>query len=585
MKRDEETDAAGVGELRVGFAVAALVSLFLNLLVLTAPLYMIQVFDRVLSSGSTETLVFLTLMAGGAVLTLGLLDVVRSRLLSRIATWLDQTLGPRLIVASVQAGLHGAGDAEPLRDLANVRSFVGGQGMVPLFDAPWVPVFVAIIWLLHPMLGMLAAAAAVLLFALAVVNELVTRGPLRDASGRQVGLHRQAETAVANADVVQAMGMLPDLARRWAARNDEVLALQGRAANRSGAISGLSKFLRVLVQILTLGLGAWLVLQGQLTAGGMIAASILLGRALAPVEQAIGAWRSLVSARTSFGRIKAALKQTRMPRDAMRLPAPAGRVEVDRVTYVPPGGQRPVLRTVSFRLEPSAVLGVVGPSAAGKSTLCRLMVGSWAPTQGHVRLDGADVATWEAADRGQHVGYLPQDVELFPGTVRENIARLAEGAPDEVVEAARLAGVHEMILRLPDGYETVLGPRGSVLSGGQRQRIGLARALFRRPRLIVLDEPNSNLDEVGEAMLLAAIGQMRQAGSTIVLVAHRRALLNQVDTLLFLEDGMVQLYGARDAVVRELEALRRGAGRGEERPRPSLAAAQTSAVPATQKAG
>ena len=579
MKREEKSGATGLGELRLGFAVAALVSLFLNLLVLTSPLYMIQVFDRVLTSGSTETLLFLTLMAGAAVLTLGLLDVVRSRLLSRIATWLDQTLGARLIVASVQGGLHGSGDAEPLRDLANVRSFVGGQGIVPLFDAPWVPVFVAVIWLLHPLLGMLAAAAAVLLFALAVANELATRRLLRDASGRQIGLQRQAETAVDNADVVQAMGMLPDFARRWAERNDDILALQAKAANRSGLITGGSKFMRVLVQILTLGLGALLVLRSELTPGGMIAASILLGRALAPVEQAIGAWRSLVSARTSYGRLKVALAETSTPRAAMPLPAPAGHLEVERVTYMPPRVQRPVLRSLSFRLEPGAVLGIVGPSAAGKSTLCRLLVGSWAPTQGHVRLDGADVATWEAADRGQYVGYLPQDVELFPGTVRDNIARLGGAEPDEVVAAARLAGVHDMILRLPDGYETELGPRGSVLSGGQRQRIGLARALFRRPRLIVLDEPNSNLDEVGEAMLLTAIGQMRLAGSTIVLVAHRRALLNQVDTLLFLEDGVAQLYGPRDAVIRELEALRRGTGRGEERPRPavaSLAAAQNA---------
>jgi PrtD family type I secretion system ABC transporter len=549
---------AALREAGRGLAAIGGLSLFLNLLVLVSPLYMFQVYDRVLASSHVETLVALTMVAGFALLVFGLLDVIRSRALVRIATWLDRTLSGPVLAASLADTLAGHPiGAQGLRDLAQLRGFLNSQGVVAIFDAPWMPVFVVVIWLLHPWLGGLALASAIGLFALALGNELATRVPLKDANEVWIAAQRRGETALRNAEAVHAMGMLATLLERWRADHERVLGHQARASDRAGMIVGASKFLRLFVQVGILGLGAYLVLRGELTGGGMVAASILLGRALAPVEQAIGAWRAVVGVRASHDRLEQLLRRhPERPAAAIRLPVPEGRVSIDRLFFKAPNSQRLILKGVAFELEAGEALAVVGPSASGKSTLCRLLTGVWPPTSGHVRLDGAEVHSWERRDFGRHVGYLPQDVELFEGTVRDNIARMA-AAPDEaVIEAARLAGVHEMILQLPEGYATEVGAQGAVLSGGQRQWIGLARAMFGAPRLVVLDEPNASLDHVGEDALVDAIGRLRARGTTVVLVAHRPSLLVHIDKVLVLRDGTGVLFGPRDQVLPRLSPPR-----------------------------
>ncbi len=542
---------------RRAFVWVGVFSFFLNLLMLVTPIYMMQVFDRVLSSGRTETLLLLTMIAGFALLVLGALEAFRSHLLNRIGAWIDGELSSQLIGSSLASRLHGISlGAQPLRDLAQIRQFVGSNAINPLFDSPWVPIFVAVIWVLHWWLGVLALLAAVALFLLALANDMATRKSLTEANDLSVGAYRQAEAAVRNADVVQAMGMLPAIQRRYEAANAEANTLQLRAGDRGGTIMGLSKFVRLFVQVGILGLGAYLVLQGALTAGSMIAGSILLGRCLAPVEQAIGAWRSFIGAKDAHARIEKLMTAAPEAPDQMSLPAPRGHLEVDRVTFVPPSSQTPVLKQVSLELQPGEALGIIGPSAAGKSTLCKLMVGIWAPTAGHIRLDSADVHTWNREEFGKHVGYLPQEVELFAGTIKDNISRMKDADPMTVIEAAQMADVHRMILHLPDGYDTEIGERGAVLSGGQRQRIGLARALFGKPSLIVLDEPNANLDQDGEQALLQSIQALKTRGATVVMVAHRPSALVHIDKLVVLRDGVVEMFGARDDILERVTGRR-----------------------------
>jgi ATP-binding cassette, subfamily C, type I secretion system permease/ATPase len=542
---------------RGGLAMVGGLSLFLNLLLLVSPLYMQQVYDRVLTSGHVETLVALTLIAGLALLVLGLLEVVRSWTLRCIGTWLDRTLSGPVLAASLGDALVGqAIGAQALRDLAQLRGFVGSQAVGPILDAPWTPLFIVIIFLLHPWLGTLAFLSVTVLFVLALCNELVTRAPLKEANEIGLAAQRQIETAMRNAEVVHAMGMLPALLQRWHSANDYVLGRQARASDRSGVILGTSKFLRQFMQIAILGLGSYLVLKGKLTSGGMIAGSILLSRALAPVEQAIGTWRGFIAARASYGRLQDLLRRYPVQPRAIRLPVPEGQVSVDELVFEAPNSNRPILRGITFELAAGEALAVVGPSASGKSTLCRLIAGVWLPTSGHVRLDGAEVHSWERGDFGRYVGYLPQDIELFAGTIRDNIARMADGTDEMVIRAAQRAGVHEMILRLPNGYATEIGAQGAVLSGGQRQRIGLARAMFGSPRLVVLDEPNASLDADGATALVDAIGRLKVHGTTIVLVAHRPSLLAHVDKLLVLRDGTAVLYGPRDEILPRITASR-----------------------------
>jgi PrtD family type I secretion system ABC transporter len=541
--------------------VAAVVffSLCINLLMLTAPLYMLQVFDRVLNSRSAETLMFLTLIAVVAFVALGAIEAVRHQMLSRIGGWMDRQVSGALLKGALTGDL-GAGrgrSVQSLRDLATLRGFISGPAVFPVLDAPWLPIFVAVIFLLHPWLGWLAIGGSVVLLALAVINELATARAFRMSGAASVHSLEQAEAAVRNADVVQAMGMAPALLNRWDRQNGAMLALLDIAHGRGGAIKSVSRFMRMSLQIAILGIGAWLVLAGQMTPGAMIAGSILFARALAPVDQAIGSWRSATSARAAYQRITAELRDNPVRAPAMALPPPSGRLTVEGITYFHPGADSPALHGISFDLEPGESLGIIGPTAVGKTTLARMLVGNLKPRAGHVRLDGADVADWDSADVGQHIGYLPQDIELFGGTVRENIARMSEGEPETIVAAARAADVHNLVLHLADGYETEIGGAGMSLSGGQRQRIALARALYGDPSLVVLDEPNANLDQPGEEALASVIDRLKERGATSVLITHRMWILRRVDKILVLgTDGA--MFGERDQILAKVAGPQAG---------------------------
>jgi len=524
-----------------------------NMLMLATPLYMVQIFDRVLSSGSLETLLFLTLIIIVALLIAGILDAVRKKLQNRIGTWLDKRLSPVLLKASMSGALQGMpASAQSLQDLATIRRFINGPLRV-LTDVLWVPIFIVAVSLLHSWLGMFAVFFGILLVAAGWLNELVTKEPVSEASEEQIKNHHLATLAVRNSDVIQAMGMFNSFSQGWQKRNNQVLEKRQIASDRSSNLYGLSRFLRMAAQAGILGLGAYLVLNNQLTAGGMIAGSILLARALGPLEQSISSWVSFLGTRSAYGRIKALLERTEFAATQSNLPGPRGRLAGEQITFIPRGHKKPVLNRVSFSLEPGTVLGILGPSSAGKTTLCKMLVGTLQPNDGHARLDSVDVFAWDSEELGKYVGYLPQDVELFSTTIAENIARLdANPDPVKVQEAAKMANVHDMVLHLENGYDTEIGDGKLHLSGGQRQRIGLARALYGRPKLIVLDEPNSNLDTDGEEALIKAIATARAWGATIVLVTHQMRLLRPVDKVLVLQEGSVKLFGDRDDILSKL---------------------------------
>lgn len=549
---------------RAGFTVAFVFSMCLNLLMLVSPIYMLQVYDRVLTSGSKETLVFLTLIAVVALVVLGALDALRASVLVRVGAWIGRSVGDGLIerIVKTSLGPKSAGTL-PLRDLNQIQGFIS-NGLATFFDTPWVPIFVALVWLLHPWLGMLALAAAIILFSVAWLNDRLTR-PAYEAAGKaQVKAMSKVEAAARNSEVVQAMGMLAAVTKSWRKHDDQAMAQQVDGTQLGGILLGLSKFIRLAVQVGVLGLGALLVLEGEITAGAMIAASILLGRALAPVEQSIGAWRAFANARVSYRRLDQLMMAVPTNQPQMSLPTPSGKISAEAVLLTSANPDAPpILSNVSFQLDPGEVLGVLGSSAAGKSSLCRLLVGVWRPTKGHMRLDGADIHKWDKAELGRHIGYLPQDVELFEGTISQNIARMEDGDPESIVDAAKRADVHDMILRLPEGYDTEIGSQGAILSGGQRQRIALARAIYGRPQLVVLDEPNANLDQQGDVALVETIGRLKEEGATVVLVAHRLPALGHVTKLLLLEQGRVAEFGLRDDVMKKLQAKQGSAVVGE----------------------
>ena len=532
-----------------------LFSLGINLLVLASPIYMLQVFDRVLASGRLETLVFLTLIAGIAVVAMGVIETARGRFLARVGGWLEQRLSGEVIRSALAARLMGGGSTQPLRDLATVRSTLSSPAVNSIIDAPWVPAFILIIWLMHPTLGLIALGAAIALYAVGLLNEMVCRKALGRAGELSIAAMQSVDSGLRNAEVVRAMGMLPALLGRYRRTSSESQHAHRVAVDRGAGIIGASKSLRFFVQILILGAGAWLVLRGELTSGGMIAASILLGRALAPVDQSIGAWKQLVAARDAWRRLNRLLSSVPPEARGMKLPAPTGALACEDVSFVLPGGGRAVLQNISFELAPGQVLGLMGPSAAGKSTLCKIITGTWKPTQGHARLDGADISSWRSEDLGPYIGYLPQDIELFGGTVAENIARLAlEPDSGAVVEAARLAGAHDMILSLPQGYDTEIGDSGAFLSGGQRQRIGLARAFYGKPKLVVLDEPNASLDLAGEKALDEAIQAARNWGAAVILVAHQPRVLRAADRIMLMRDGRIDASGSQAEIFGRLRA-------------------------------
>jgi PrtD family type I secretion system ABC transporter len=534
------------------FVAAALFSLAINLLYLAAPIYMLQVYDRVISSGSVPTLAMLTVALLIAFVALAGLDVVRSRVMARAGIRLDTLLAGRVVAASVARMGEGGARSQPLRDFDTFRTYLTGNGMNAVFDLPWAPIYIGVIYLLHPALGLFALVGAAVLAVMAFVNEWLVRTPLKEANETVQRNYSFTEASLRNAEVVKALGMADALIRRWSRDRNRVLDRQTAASDRASAISGTIRFLRMSMQSVILGLGAYLVLQGSTTVGAMFAASILLGRALQPVELMVGQWRAMVGARAAYGRVRNLLAANPPPDPGIVLPRPAGRLSVEAVNYALPGTSKLILREVSFRLEPGEALGIIGPSGAGKSTLARHLVGVLAPTTGAVRLDGADVSRRAYEVLGGHLGYLPQDVELFADTVAANISRFQAGADAGVVQAAQRAGVHDMILRLADGYDTEIGEAGAVLSGGYRQRIALARAVFGNPSLVVLDEPSSNLDSDGDTALNECVLQLKAAGVTVVIVSHRPATLATVDRILVLTDGAVQAFGERNEVLARL---------------------------------
>ncbi len=558
MKTNEQAPALQVVMKEAGRAIWPLIwfSGGINVLMLTGALYMLQVYHRVLSSHSVETLVMLSLMAAGALATMAGLEVVRGRLLATVGSWMNARLAPVLLTASVEyaASAPGQVNARPLRDLDQVRNFFTSPSIFPILDAPWAPLFFGAIFFMHPWLGWLALGGGIVLFSLALLNEWLTRKPLTEAASAQSRAYGQAEAAIRNAEVIQAMGMLKPLLEGWKAHQDQANRGQVLAANRGGVIAAIARCHRLALQMGILGLGAYLVLRNEASPGIMISASILMGRALSPVEQAIGTWKATVGARAAYRRLTAVAGEHPEATPVLPLPRPKGKFEADNIVLVRQGGEH-ILKGISFRLEPGEAMALIGQSAAGKTSLARILAGAWRPSAGRALLDGMDVAQWAAEDRGHYVGYLPQDIELFAGTVAENICRFTKLSPvifDKVVKAAQLAGVHDLIKGLPKGYLTEIGESGAVLSGGQRQRIGLARALYGDPALIILDEPNSNLDREGEDALIAALSAVKAAGTTVILVAHRPNIMETVDKILVLNRGQQDLFGPRDYVFNEL---------------------------------
>jgi ATP-binding cassette, subfamily C, bacterial len=550
----EDPLAAWRSKARRTFAVVALFSLFVNVLMLTMPIYLFQISDRVLTSRSLDTLLMLSGLALGLLATMSLLDILRRQILGRLAASMEVILGGPILAGIVMAAPTGeGGNVQALRSLHQVRSFLSSPTMLLLFDAPLSPFYFGVIFLIHPELGAIVLTAGVVLFAIAVLNQTATAGPLGKAGSFASKADTHAESLARNAQVINAMGMLNESILHWGREQAQALALQLNAHDRNFWIGGASKFARLVTQIAILGWGAHLALNGSLTGGMMIAASIIAGRALQPLEGMIEGWRSVIQTRSAYARVRATLEGLQKEKSKLRLPRPAGKLAVERLLYIPSGTREPVLNGISFTLNAGESLAIVGPSGSGKSTLARILVGCLFPTAGRVSLDGTELRNWDRRQFGEFTGYLPQEVELFPGSIKENICRLRTDLPDrDIYDAAGVAGVHDMVCQLAAGYETVLDRNGAPLSGGQKQRIALARAFFGSPSFIVLDEPNSNLDAVGEQALADAMKKAKERGVTIVLITQRPALLNSVDKVLILRSGRLEGFGAPREVLHRL---------------------------------
>lgn len=529
-------------------------SMVINLLMLTPSIYMLQVYDRALTSANTTTLLMLSLLTLLFFCFISALEYVRSLVVIRVGSQIDLELNKRVYTAAFEQNLKKVGTpaGQALSDLATLRQFVTGNGLFAFMDVPWFPFYLVVMFLFDVWVGLFSLVGVAILVVLAIINERVSHKPLSETNKLQVQSNAQATNTLRNAEVIEAMGMLPSLRGRWFEAHAKYLTETALVSEKLGTISATTRFVRLSLQSLVLGLGAYLVILGEMTPGVMIAGSILMGKVLGPVELLINVWRQWAGVRSAHERLNKLLDENPPRETGMPLPAPKGHLSVESVTAGPPGTRQAVLSNVSFRLEPGDVLAVVGPSGSGKSTLARLMVGVWAPQLGKVRLDGADLSQWNKDLLGPHLGYLPQNIELFAGTVAQNISRF--GPPDSaaVIAAAQQAGVHEMILRFPKGYDTELSDDAASLSAGQRQRIGLARALYGAPSLIVLDEPNSNLDEAGELALAQTLRWLRESQRTVVLISHRANVLQLSTKLAFIRDGQLQAFGPTQQV---LEAM------------------------------
>jgi len=548
--------AEALRECRRAFGSVALFSGMVNLLMLAGPLYMLQVYDRVLSSRSVPTLIALSIFLVGAYAFQGVLDLIRSRVVVRSAAVLDQRLALAVHSAVIRlsvASRHPGDGPQPVRDLDAIRGFLTGAGPIAIVDLPWVPVFLTICFLIHPWLGVASTIGAVTLFTMTLLTERASRAPAKalaqDAGRRSIMVEAQRR----GGETIMAMGMAGALGQRWAGVNNRYIAATASLSDVAGGFGSASKVLRLLLQSVILGLGAYLVIRQEMTAGAMVAASIMMGRALAPIETAIANWRAFIGARQAITRLSEALTRAAPKREVTSLPRPARSLEVEHVVMVAPGGTKPVVANVRFALKAGQAVGIIGPSGAGKTSLVRALVGIWRPAKGCVRLDGAALDQWDLDQLGQHVGFISQTVELFDGTISENIARMnVKPDADAVLRAAKAAGAHELILRLPNGYDTPIGEGGEALSGGQRQRIALARALYGDPFLIVLDEPNSNLDNDGEMALRQAIANLKTRGAIVVLIAHRPSVLAVCDHILVLANGEQKDFGSRDEIMQKM---------------------------------
>jgi ATP-binding cassette subfamily C protein len=554
QKSGQEVLRKALDSCRANFITAGLFSVAINLLMLTVPIYLFQLSDRVLTSRSLETLIMLSIIAISALALLVILDTSRRFILMRVGTELERTLGAPLLASTIHGSNGALRDVQSLRDLQQVRSFASGGVMMTFFDAPMAPLYFVVIFIIHPVLGTIVTVAGLFLLFVAILNQRMTDKHFGAAGGHAIKASTQAAAQARNAQVINAMGMLNESVGLWGADNAASLRAHGLGSDRNLLLGGLSRFVRLLTQIALLGSGAYLALQSELTGGMMIASSIIASRALAPVENAIEGWRSFVQARAAFKRVKVQLNNSERVQERLLLPRPLGHLSVERVLYLAPGSNRPVLNGVGFTLMPGDSLAVIGPSGSGKSTLARLLVGCLTPTAGSIRLDLSDLRNWDPIQLGEHIGYLPQDVELFPATIKANIARLRNDVPDEwITQAAEFAGVHQMISLFPDGYETEIKADGSPLSGGQRQQIALARAFFRLPRVVVLDEPNANLDSAGEQALARALQRAKTEQITVVVVTQRPAILQHVSKILVVRDGKLDSFGDRDEVLQQIQ--------------------------------
>ena len=543
-----------LGNSKTAFVYVGIFSFIINMLMLVSPVFMLQLYDRVLTSGSVETLVVLTALAIFLISIMGGLEMIRSRIMVRVGVDIDKELHVPVFMSvinrSLRADLNKSSQA--IRDLDSLRQFFSGAGLFAFFDAPWTPFYLLIVFIMHPWLGSLALGAAIIIFILAIFAELLSRGPLKEASDQGAKANSFAETSLRNASAIKAMGMANNIGENWRKNHSEMIEGQTKASNRLAVLMGWSKAFRIVVQICILALGGYLTIQQEITPGIIIAASIITGRALGPVEQAIGAWRGFVNARSARKRLGIMLALAQTDDENIKLPVPEGVVTVERLIGMPAGINKAILKGINFNVEAGEILAIVGASASGKTTLMQFLAGIWPPNQGNVKIDGAEICNLHTEGRAAFIGYLPQDVELFEGSVKENIARFADFEDEDVIEAATLANCHDLILALPQGYETDIGAGGSHLSGGQRQRIGLARAFYGKPAVILLDEPNASLDTAGEEALAQAIVNMKKQKTTVIMISHAMNLMQHSDKLLVLNDGAVVKFGPTQQILAEM---------------------------------
>jgi PrtD family type I secretion system ABC transporter len=538
------------------FLPTAFFSLVINLMLLAPSLYMFQLFDRVMGTRSKEALWLLSMLLLVALLVMGIIEIVRSRILVNANNAMDLMLAPYLLNKMVEGATSPEGNPNTyaLKDLQTIRTFITGQGIIQLFDAIWLPVYMVLLYYMHPMMLNVLIIGTVLMLALSIASELLTKAPLADSNAANRLATRFVDSAMLNAEVVNAMGMQASLTKRWASLNDRVIILQTRASKWSGRISGITKTVRQIIQAMSMAVGTYVMLGDNTFSMGMImAGGIIFGKALGPLEYIISGWKSILEARSAYSRLDAFV--TRASQDQpfiLELPAPTGQIAMEHVTFGIRATGKILIRDVSFSLVAGDSLGIVGPSASGKSTLARLLVGAWKPQQGTIRIDGADLASWPSDRLGKHIGYLPQDIELFAGSIADNIARLEEPDSEMVIEAAKIAGLHEMILQMPNGYDTQIGEGGTVLSGGQRQRIGFARAVYGNPKILILDEPNSSLDTAGEQALVNAMAHLKLAGTTTIFITHNPHFINNVSKLLVMQNGALAAFGPKEWVMAQL---------------------------------